>query len=158
MKISDFLKLAVSIGSPFLAGFVGSIFTVSAIPLWYQDLLKPSLNPPAWVFGPVWTILFVLMGISAFLVWRAGWQKREVRVALGLFGIQLVFNAFWSVIFFGLKSPGWAFADIIVLLFFVIWTAIAFFKISKTAGYIFLPYILWISFATYLNLSIWVLN
>ena len=108
MKINNTLKLIIAIVACELAGIVGSIFTASAIPTWYATLAKPALNPPAWVFGPVWTTLYALMGVAAFLVWRKGWERKEVKTALGIFGIQLALNVLWSIVFFGLHSPALA--------------------------------------------------
>lgn len=141
-----------------LAGIIGSVFTFQAIPGWYADLARPDFAPPNWVFGPVWTTLYTLMGISAYLVLRKGLKRKEVRTALGVFGTQLVLNALWSILFFGLRSPFYAFIEIIVL-----WASIAasialFWKISKTAGLLLIPYILWVSFAAILNFYIWMLN
>jgi tryptophan-rich sensory protein len=158
MKVNNFFKLVIAIVVAELAGVIGSVFTVSAIPNWYAGLVKPALNPPAWVFGPAWTTLYALMGIAAFLIWRMGWKRKEVKAALGVFGIQLFLNAVWSIIFFGLQNPGWALVNIILLWFAIVWTMVAFYKISKPAAYLLIPYILWVSFAMYLNYSIWALN
>jgi len=158
MRINSFFKLVFAVVVSELAGIIGSIFTISAIPNWYAGLVKPALNPPAWVFGPVWTTLYALMGIAAFLVWKNGWEKKEVKMALGVFGIQLFLNAIWSIIFFGLHSPAWALVDIVALWLTIVWTIAVFYKISKPAAYLLLPYILWVSFALYLNYSIWILN
>lgn len=152
------IALTLAVGISELAGLIGSFFTVSAISDWYVFLEKPALSPPSWVFGPVWTALYALMGVAASLVWKNGWEKKEVKKALGVFGIQLFLNAIWSVIFFGLKSPGWALVDIIALWLAIIWTMAVFYKISKPATYLLIPYILWVSFASYLNYSIWMLN
>lgn len=153
----DIPKLAASIGICFLAGVVGSIFTVSAIPNWYATLAKPFFAPPNWVFAPVWTTLYILMGTSLFLVWRKGFNKKT-KSAIGIFGIQLALNVLWSLAFFGLKSPIAGFIVIIAL-----WAAIAaaimkFMKIEKNAGLILTPYIAWVSIAAALNLSIVLLN
>lgn len=126
--------------------------------MWYEALAKPALNPPAWVFGPVWTALYVLMAIAAFLVWRKGWARKDVRVALGAFAVQLFLNLIWSPIFFGAHSPLWAFVDIAALWIAIAWTNILFEKISRPAAYLLIPYLLWVSFAAYLNYSIIVLN
>lgn len=158
MKINSALKLIVAIVVCELAGVVGSIFTTPSIPGWYAGLVKPALNPPSWVFGPVWTTLFVLMGIAAFLVWRKGLVRRDVKNALGIFIIQLILNTLWSVIFFGLHSPGGALIEIIFLWLAILATIISFAKISKPAAWLLVPYILWVSFAAYLNYSIWALN
>ncbi len=158
MKINNTFKLIIAIVVSELAGVIGSLFTVSAIPTWYAGLVKPALNPPAWVFGPVWTTLFALMGIAAFLVWKKGLDRRDVRIALGIFIGQLVLNTLWSIIFFGLHSPGWALIDITLLWLAILGTIIVFYKISRPAMFLLLPYILWVSFAGYLNYSIWTLN
>lgn len=158
MIINNFFKLVIAIGISELTGIIGSIFTVSAIPNWYAGLVKPALNPPAWVFGPVWTILFVLIGISVFLIWKKGLQQKNIKIALSIFIGQLILNTLWSIIFFGLNSPGWALVDIVLLWLAIIWTILVFYKISKPATYLLVPYILWVSFAVYLNYVIWILN
>jgi tryptophan-rich sensory protein len=158
MRVNNFFKLVIAIGISELAGIIGSVFTISAIPNWYAGLVKPALNPPAWVFGPAWTTLYALMGIAAFLIWRMGWERKEVKMALGVFGIQLFLNAIWSIIFFGLQNPGWALVNIIFLWLAIVWTIAVFYKISKPAAYLLVPYLLWVSFASYLNYSIWALN
>jgi tryptophan-rich sensory protein len=156
----SFLKLVITIVVSELAGVIGSIFTISAIPTWYAGLMKPVINPPSWLFGPVWVILYALMGVAAFLVWRWGSkEKRETKEkALGIFCLQLILNVAWSIIFFGLHSPLWAFVCIIVLWLAILWTMVVFYKLSKPAMYLLLPYILWVSFAAYLNYSILILN
>lgn len=158
MKLNSFFKLIVAIVVCELAGIIGSIFTASAIPNWHATLAKPALNPPSWIFGPVWTTLYALMGIAAFLIWKKGWDRTDVRKALYVFGIQLVLNALWSIIFFGLQGPAWAFANIVLMWLAIVWTMILFYKISKPAVWLLIPYILWVSFAAYLNYSIWTLN
>jgi tryptophan-rich sensory protein len=140
------------------AGILGSFFTAPAIPTWYASLAKPAFNPPAWLFAPVWITLFTLMGIALYLVLIKGANKPEIKKGAYLFGIQLLLNALWSILFFGLQSPGLAFAEILVL-----WAAIAatiwqFNKIDRRAAYLLIPYILWVSFAAILNFSIWQLN
>ncbi len=157
-RLNDFAKLIISIIICELAGVIGSVFTVSAIPNWYAGLAKPALNPPSWIFGPVWITLYILMGLSVFLVWRIGWKKKGVRKALGIFGIQLFLNSIWSIVFFGLQRPGWAFINIIALWLTILWAMAVFYRISKPAMYLLLPYILWVSFALYLNLAIYTLN
>mgnify|MGYP002152814563 CR=1 FL=1 len=156
--MKEVAKLFVSVGASFLAGAVGSIFTAPAITGWYEMLEKPALNPPSWVFGPAWTTLYLLMGIAAFLVWRRGFGRRDVKIALLAFAVQLVLNAIWSILFFGLRSPGWALAEIIVLWAAIITTTILFRRVSRPAAYLMLPYILWVAFAAYLNWAIWTLN
>lgn len=164
MKSNKFFKFAVAIIIPQLAGLIGSFFTVSAIPFWYANIAKPALNPPSWVFGPVWTTLYLLMGIAAYLVWTSFEEnpdeqmRKNKRQALGVFGAQLTINAAWSVIFFGLQNPGAALLNLISLWLTIIATIVAFAKISRPAAWLLIPYILWVSFAAYLNYSIWILN
>jgi tryptophan-rich sensory protein len=158
MKINNISKLIIAIMISEFAGIIGSVFTTPSIPGWYSGIIKPDLNPPAWVFGPVWTTLFALMGIAAFLVWKKGLDRRDVKIALGIFMGQLVLNTLWSIIFFGFKSPGVAFVEIIFLWLAILATIIAFAKISKPAAWLLVPYILWVSFAAYLNYSIYALN
>jgi len=158
MTLNNTFKLVTAVVLSELAGIVGSIFTTPSITGWYAGIVKPALNPPAWVFGPVWTTLFALMGIAAFLVLKKGWERRNVRTALGIFAGQLVLNTLWSIIFFGLHSPGGAMVEIVFLWLTILATIIAFAKISKPAAWLMLPYILWVSFAMYLNFAIWTLN
>ncbi len=158
MRTPEFLKLIIAVVICELAGIVGAFFTASAIPEWYGGLAKPALNPPGWVFGPVWTALYLLMGISVYLIWREGRERREVRFALIAFAIQLILNAIWSPLFFGARSPFLGLIDIILLWLAVLWTMALFFRISKSAGWLLVPYLLWVSFAAYLNFSIWLLN
>lgn len=140
------------------AGAIGAIYTTPAIKTWYVGLTKPSFNPPNWLFGPVWTTLFLIMGIGAFLVWRHGLSNKGVKLALMLFIIQLALNIMWSVIFFGLHAPLAAFIEIIVLWLMIAATAVYFYKVSVPAGVLMLPYILWVGFAAVLNFSIYALN
>lgn len=158
MKINNFSKFIIAVVVSELAGVIGSIFTTPAISTWYAGLAKPALNPPAWVFAPVWTTLFALMGIAAFLVWRKGLDRKDVKIALGVFIGQLVLNTLWSIIFFGLHNPGAAFIEIIFLWLAILVTIIVFAKVSKPAAWLLVPYILWVSFAGYLNYSLWQLS
>ncbi len=158
MKLNNFAKLTTTIVISELAGVIGSVFTAPSIEAWYAGIVKPTFNPPAWVFGPVWTTLFALMGIAAFLVWKKGLDRRDVKVALGIFLGQLILNTLWSIIFFGLHSPGGALVEIIFLWLAIFAAIIAFVKISRPAAWLLLPYILWVSFAGYLNFSIYMLN
>jgi len=139
-------------------GLIGSLFTTPAIPSWYAGLIKPSFNPPNWIFAPAWILLYTLMGIAAFLIWNRRNGKKKIKTALVLFSVQLVLNSLWSIIFFGLHLPQYAFLEILVLWFFILLTLLSFYKISKPAGLLLLPYILWVSFAAILNLSIMILN
>ncbi|MDP2668220.1 MAG: TspO/MBR family protein [bacterium] len=155
--MKNFWKLIFSVGVSLGAGVAGSFFTASAVQSgWYLELVKPALNPPAWVFGPVWTTLYVLMGISLWLIWKS--DAKEKSKAIWLFSIQLALNAIWSPIFFGVQSVGNALAIIVLLWVGIVLTILIFKKISKPAAWLLLPYILWVSFALYLNYAIWMLN
>jgi len=136
---------------------LGSLFTASSVNTWYAHLQKPSINPPNWIFGPVWSTLYLLMAVSAWLVWRsAGWT--DGRAALTLFFVQLGLNLLWSAVFFGLRQPGLALLEIMFLLASIIATAVAYFPLSRLAFWLMLPYVTWVSFACVLNFKIWQLN
>ena len=152
------LPLVLSVGVCFLAAGIGSVFTTSAIDTWYVTLQKPFFNPPNWVFGPAWTLLYLLMGISLYFVWVAKEDKKAKRQAFIFFFTQLTLNALWSILFFGLKSPSLAFGGIILLWIAIFITIRIFLQISKVAGWLLVPYLAWVSFATILNLSIFLLN
>jgi len=139
-------------------GSIGSVFTFPNIQTWYVFLKKSPLNPPNWVFGPVWTLLFLLMGISVYLVWRNGWKKKNVSDSLLIFGGQFFFNILWSVVFFGQHSPIKGLLIISVLWILIILNIVAFWRVNKTAGLLLIPYLLWVSFASYLNLMVYLLN
>jgi tryptophan-rich sensory protein len=156
--MKDIFRSILAIAICQLAGLIGVVFTASAIPTWYSTLAKPALNPPNWIFGPVWTMLYSLMGIAAFLVWKKGWERTDVRKALSVFGVQLILNSAWSIVFFTLQSPAWALVNIMAMWLAIVWTMILFSKLSRTAMWLLVPYILWVSFATYLNYSILMLN
>jgi translocator protein len=153
----NIVKLIISIVVSFAAGALGSIATIPNIPTWYAALDKPWFSPPNWVFGPVWSLLYLMMGIALYLVWRTP-SKQSKRVAFVVFGAQLALNALWSLVFFGLHQP-WAAAIIIVCLFVMIALTIReFLKFSKVAVWLLLPYIAWVSFAAALNVAIALLN
>ena len=154
----NFLALLVSIALCLLAGTIGSIFNIKAIPNWYAKLKKSKLNPPGFVFGPVWTILYLMMAISLYLVWITGGKSSSFNLAIILFLIQLFLNVIWSYLFFGIRKPLFAFYEIILLWIFILLTIISFFQFSKAAAYLLLPYLFWVSFASYLNYSVWKLN
>ncbi len=139
------------------AGILGAVFT-SSESIWYTTLNKPVLNPPGWLFGPVWITLYTLMGISAFLVYTQGIEKKFVKKALIVFTLQLILNATWSLVFFGLQNPLLALINIVCLLGSIVWTIKLFLPISRASALLLIPYIVWVCFATYLNFSIWVLN
>lgn len=141
-----------------LAGVVGSFFTAPAISTWYSTLNKPSFNPPSWVFGPAWITLYTLMGIASYLIWQKRGESSLAKTALIIFFVHLVFNALWSIIFFGFHSPMWAFVEIVFLWAMILSLIVIFYKIDRRAAYLLVPYILWVSFASVLNFSIWRLN
>jgi benzodiazapine receptor len=151
-------KLICSVSICLFTGFVGSFSTMDSVSTWYADLAKPSFNPPDWTFGVVWPILYVMMGVAAFLIWNKGISSKQTKVALGLFMGQLVLNGLWTPIFFGLHMMGLALAEIILLWVAILVTIVAFWRISKPATYLLIPYILWVSFAIVLNASLWHLN
>jgi len=157
MKPADILKLVASVILCQIAGFLGSLFTTPAIPTWYAALKKPFFTPPNWIFSPVWISLFILMGISLFFVWRRQGHP-QFNKALIFFFVQLILNVLWSLAFFGLRLPLLGFIDIILLWIAILLTIQNFLKVSKFAGVLLLPYLLWVSFATLLNLSLWVQN
>lgn len=151
-------EILLAIVSCEAAGFLGSLFTAPAIPTWYATLTRPEFAPPSWVFAPVWTTLFALMGIAAWLIWRQGINRQVVKTALAIFALQLGLNILWSGLFFGLQSPGWAFFEIILLWLAIAATIAAFAKLSKPAAWLLAPYLAWVSFAAYLNYAFWSLN
>jgi len=158
MKTKNWWKFGVSIVLVWIAGGLGSLFTASSVSTWFTTLAKPSFNPPNWLFGPVWTILYFMIGVSLFLVWTTKANKNLKRKAYWIFGIQLVLNSLWSVAFFGAQNPALAFIVIVLLWISILLNIIEFYKIRKSAGYLLVPYILWVSFAAVLNFAIWMLN
>ena len=158
MRISNILKLIFSILVCQLAGIMGSIFTSPSIPVWYAGLQKPLFTPPSWVFAPVWIFLFTLMGLSLYLILKRSFKDRLVKLGILVFGIQLVLNTGWSIIFFGLRNPCYAFLEILVLILAISFTIILFWKINRKTAYLLLPYLVWVVFAAFLNFSIWRLN
>lgn len=153
-----FPGLALSILIALAAGAIGSLFTYSEIPTWYAALVKPAISPPNWLFGPVWTTLYVLMGTAAWLVFRANGSSAAKRTALTVYGIQLILNALWSIIFFGMHALGVAFAELVALWIAIGTTIVLFARISRGAAWMLAPYIAWVSFAGSLNLMLWMLN
>ncbi len=149
------MKLFYAILIPVLVGALSAVFTQSGVHGWYLLANKPSYNPPNWLFAPVWTVLFILMGIALFLVRKSEMPHKIKRTATILFGAQLTLNFFWSFIFFYAHQPGWAFAEIIALWIFILLTIIYFSKISTIASWLLVPYIFWVSFAALLNFYIW---
>lgn len=151
-------RLVVAMGGCLAVGLVGAVYTNQSVNTWYPSLVKPAFVPPAWVFGPVWTMLFVLMGIALYRVWGKGIGKKKVSNGVALFVVQLVLNGLWSYLFFGLRNPLLALVDIVVLLITIGLVTLKFWRIEKRAGYLLLPYLFWVSFALLLNLSIVLLN
>lgn len=157
--MNKWFKLVIAIAVPLIAGWVGSLVTAPKIDTWYATLAKPALNPPDWVFAPVWTALFILMGFALWLVWSEKTKdERQKRKAMIAFSIQLVLNVLWSVSFFGEQSPILALAVIVALWIMILITILRFAQISRATTWFLLPYILWVSFAGYLNFLIWQLN
>jgi tryptophan-rich sensory protein len=150
--MSKLLKLFLAIIICEGAGLIGSIFTFNAVNTWYVTLHKPFFNPPSWIFGPVWTILYLLMGVSLYLVWNTK------KITLKWFWIQLVLNMLWSVLFFGLKNPTVALLEIMLLWLAILMMVKSFWKYNRTASWLLLPYLLWVTFASVLNLFIVLLN
>lgn len=155
-KLAIHITVAVSVC--LLIGFLAGMATQSSVDTWYQGLRQPAFSPPDWVFAPVWTLLYIMMGIAAGIVWSRGFYHIWVKTALYHFGFQLLFNALWSIVFFGFRSPFWALLVIIILLVLITLTIKWFRVVSKVAAYLLIPYFLWVCFAALLNYRIWVLN
>jgi len=157
MDKTKFFKLIASLILPIGLGSLAGLFTAKAIPEWFDTLAKPSFNPPSYLFGPVWTVLYILMGISMFLIWNT--PKTELRQkALLVFGIQLFFNFWWSILFFSFHTILISVIDILLMWVLIIYMIILFKSIKPIAAYLQIPYLLWVTFASVLNISIWYLN
>lgn len=156
--MKEVYKLVVSVVICFAAGLIGSLFTFSSIANWYALLNRPAFAPPNWLFGPVWTMLYFLMGVSLFLVWGRSSSEAKVKRSLILFFVHLAFNTAWSIVFFGLQQIFLAFLVILVLWFLIILVILNFYKINKVAAYLLVPYLYWVTFASVLNYSFWLLN
>lgn len=153
-SLAQWLALAAFVAVSFAAAGLGSLATTPAIPGWYASLQKPAWTPPNWLFGPVWTALYLSMAVAAWLVWRdRGFQG--ARLALALFAVQLALNALWSILFFGLKSPGAALVEIAFLWAAIFATMAAFWRVRPLAGWLFVPYLWWVTYAAFLNYAIW---
>jgi translocator protein len=153
------LKFIIAIAAPLAIGALGSYFTISEIKSWYQTINKPSFNPPSYVFGPVWTILYILIGISFFFIWQNNTATSKLKTtAIALFVTQLVLNFLWSVLFFNQHQIGWALVDIVLLWLSILLMILSFAKINILSAWLLVPYISWVSFATILNYNIWILN
>jgi len=156
--ISSFWKLAIAILVCEGTGILSAFISMGDMYPWFETLKKPSWNPPAYLFGPVWTGLYLLMGISFWLIWNLKTDTIGKSLAMQFFGIQLFLNFWWSIIFFKYHSPQWALVEILLMLLFIFATFFQFYKISKPAAWLLTPYIAWVSFASFLNYTIWVLN
>ncbi len=157
-KLKNLLLLIISLAIPLLIGFLGSMLTTPSISTWYAALNKPSFNPPNWVFAPVWTVLFILMGLALFLILKEGRKATYFKAACLSFGAQLFLNLYWSFLFFFAKEPSLAFWGIVSLISMIIVNMYYFFQIKKVAAYLLVPYLLWVIFAASLNYLIWILN
>jgi translocator protein len=159
MELNKYTKITILVATCLAVGYFSSMATMSSVKTWFPTLVKPIFNPPSWVFAPVWSVLYVMMGIAAGLVWsKMDSNRAVVKKALLFFGIQLALNALWSILFFGLRNPFLALIEIVLLWLMIYETYLKFAKIDKIAGYLFIPYIAWVSFASILNVSIWWLN
>ena len=158
VRVKSYPALALFVIACILAGSSGSVFTYPNIATWYASLEKPFFTPPNWLFGPAWTTLFILMGISIYLVWEKTGFRNKGRNALYLFVFQFALNILWSLLFFGLRSPLLGVADIIPLWVSILACVVVFRRIRKWAGYFMLPYLVWVTFAALLNVSVWLLN
>lgn len=156
-KMKNIFRLIGSILIAQAAGVIGSLFTVQNIPTWYATLNKPAFSPPNYLFGPVWITLYFLIGIAFFLVWKNP-GKVNIKIPVIVFSVQMVLNATWSIIFFGMKSPMFAFFEIVVLWVFIVLCMVTFYPVSRAASWLLVPYFLWVSFASVLNFKIWMLN
>src|SRR3989344_6471988 len=156
--MKNLLKLVVSVIGCELVGFLGTPFTISSIPTWYATLNKPFFAPPNWIFGPVWTLLYFLMGVSFYLIWKQDFKKKKVKTAGLFFLAQLTLNFIWSPIFFGLQAPLLGLIVIVAMWVLIVMTMKKFYPLSKLAYYLLVPYLLWVSFATILNAAIVALN
>lgn len=157
-NIRETPRLVISLIIVFFAGAIGTVATLSEIPTWYAALAKPTWAPPNWLFGPVWTTLYILIGVALFLVWRKGSDKKDVKLALFVFAVQLVLNVLWSVVFFGYHSLLGGVIVVILLWIAILANIIVFYRVSKPAGLLLVPYIIWVSIASYLNYSVYLLN
>lgn len=158
ITIQSFPKLAAAILFCVIAGSLGSLMTITGPGSWYATLQKPFFTPPNWVFAPMWITLFVLMGIALYLIWESGFQNPDVKVALGIFSVQFFLNVIWSFLFFGLRSPLLGFIDILFLWVMIASTIRAFYRVKKSASYLLIPYIAWVTLASALNGAIYFMN
>ena len=158
MNMSSYVRVGIAFLSCFSAGFIGSLFVNSAAGSWYAGIAKPFFNPPSWVFGPVWTTLYVMMAIALLIIWERDPNAKEMRGWVPLFFAHLLLNAGWTVFFFGYHAVFVGMLDILLLLLSVFLLTMGAWEIDKRASFLLMPYLLWVLFATLLNISIWVLN
>ncbi|GAA3519513.1 tryptophan-rich sensory protein [Aquimarina addita] len=151
-------RIGITVSTCLLIGFMSSIATQSSISSWYTILKKPTFTPPNWLFAPVWTVLYIMMGVAAGIIWNKGFYHKWVKIALYHFGFQLLLNAAWSIFFFGMRNPLIALLDIIALFILLLFTIKWFKVVNSTAAYLLIPYLIWVAYATALNFSIWQLN
>lgn len=151
------IKLTISLIIPLLIGFLGSFFTTSSVNSWYTTINKPFFNPPNWIFAPVWTVLFILIGLSFYYVWINNFDNQKYKV-ISIYYAQLFLNLLWSILFFGMRSPLFSLIEIIILCVVIVFNILIFYKVSKKAGLLLLPYLFWVIFASFLNFSIYMLN
>jgi tryptophan-rich sensory protein len=154
---ANVLGLAISLGACFLVAGLGGLATTSSVNDWYLTLKRPEWNPPGWIFGPVWTTLYFMMGIAAWLVWKNSPPEKS-RLPIAIFGFHLLLNLFWSILFFGMREVGWAAVEIVILWLFIVLVLLQFMRLDRLAGWLLVPYLLWVSFASFLNYTIWSLN
>ncbi|MBC7912683.1 MAG: tryptophan-rich sensory protein [Pyrinomonadaceae bacterium] len=157
MKLKNIITIVVCIALPLMVGGIAGYATSASIGSWYSTLHKPFFNPPNWLFGPVWTCLYILMGISLYIIWKSPATATRTK-ALRVFLIQLTLNFAWSFIFFYFHETGWALIEIVMMWVSILIMILTFYRINKIAAYLQVPYLLWVSFATVLNASIWYLN
>lgn len=157
-NMKNWIKLIIALALPQIVGLSGALLTNTGDSSWFQQIEKPSWNPPSWLFAPVWTTLYILMGIALYIVWKSGAPDRLKKPAITLWAVQLVLNFFWTLIFFGAEEPGWALVEIIALWVAILLTIFAFARISKLSAWLLVPYIAWVSFASILTATIWQLN
>jgi tryptophan-rich sensory protein len=156
--MKNWLKATIALILPQAAGISAALITETGESSWYQTIERPEWNPPGYIFGPVWTLLYLAMGWAFYLIWKSDAPAEKKRPAMILWVVQLIFNFFWTIIFFGAHEIGWALAEIIVLWVIILLTIFAFARISKAAAWLLVPYISWVSFATLLTYTIWRLN
>lgn len=156
--MKNWLKLIICIIAVEFIGIMGGFFTSGSVDNWYLSLIKPSFTPPSWLIGPVWTILYAMIGLSLFLFLTAKQKSKNKKIGYWIFGIQLMLNALWSIVFFGLHQISGALIVIALLWISIVLNFFAFYKFSKNSAYLLIPYWLWVSFASVLNFALWILN